>query len=305
MPETLLSPSNVLLFGRVVADLEIVEPVVFPRPQVGVQVAVATTANVNIGNPVANAIDGVATRNGMRVLVRAQTTAAQNGLYVIRQQRYDPIPFPGTNTIPAIVFVRRGTTYGGQYFSLDYLGNVATYTGVIDRRHGPFIEDRAGLDSQVEQQLLAGEDPRFARIYGFSYEGFYYDLPRPALFLVHGDGYPASEMGPAAYWVVNRARAPGEPSLTGLGQADFQFSDDIVVWSYDKADYTIRMDVETGMFEQVLLDAMLDGGIDASGMNARGMNARGMNARGMNARGMNARGMNARGMNARGGGNSD
>jgi len=80
-----------------------------------------------------------------------------------------------------------------------------------------------------------------------------------------------------------------------------------MVWSYDKADYTIRMDVETGMFEDVLLGAMFDGGgpggFDASGMNARGMNARGMNARGMNARGMNARGMNARGMNARG--NSD
>jgi len=76
-----------------------------------------------------------------------------------------------------------------------------------------------------------------------------------------------------------------------------------MVWSYDKADYTIRMDVETGMFEDVLLAAMLGGG--PGGMDSAGMNARGMNARGMNARGMNARGMNARGMNARGSGNSD
>lgn len=75
-----------------------------------------------------------------------------------------------------------------------------------------------------------------------------------------------------------------------------------MVWSYDKADYTIRMDVETGMFEDVLLAAMLGG---SGGFDSAGMNARGMNARGMNARGMNARGMNARGMNARGGGNSD
>jgi hypothetical protein len=84
--------------------------------------------------------------------------------------------------------------------------------------------------------------------------------------------------------------------LTGLGSQDFDFADDIMVWSYDMADYTIRMDVETGMFEQVLLDAMV-AGPDASGMNARGMNARG----GRNARGMNARG----GRNVRGGGNSD
>jgi len=79
--------------------------------------------------------------------------------------------------------------------------------------------------------------------------------------------------------------------------ADFQFADEVRVWSYDKADYTIRMDVDTGMFEDILLNAVLGGagGLEASGMNARGMNARGMNARGMNARGMNARGMNARG----------
>ncbi len=80
----------------------------------------------------------------------------------------------------------------------------------------------------------------------------------------------------------------------------FDFADELRVWSYDKADYTIRMDVETGMFEDVLLAAMSGGG--PGGMDSAGMNARGMNARGMNARGMNARGMNARGMNARGGG---
>ena len=70
-----------------------------------------------------------------------------------------------------------------------------------------------------------------------------------------------------------------------------------MVWSYDKADYTIRMDVETGMFEDVLLAAMLGGG--PGGMEAAGMSARGMSARGMSARGMSARGMSARGMSAR------
>ncbi|SFK32993.1 Pentapeptide repeat-containing protein [Mesorhizobium albiziae] len=122
------------------------------------------------------------------------------------------------------------------------------------------------------------------------------------LFLVHGEGLPASELRINASGAPRIARAPGSPSLTGLGQADFQFSDDIMVWSYEKADYTIRMDVETGMFEQVLLDAMLDG---PGGFDARGANARGANARGANARGANARGANARGANARGGGNSD
>ena len=130
-----------------------------------------------------------------------------------------------------------------------------------------FQAARLGLASQIEQQLLPEDDPCLARIYGFSFEGFYYDLMRPVFFLVHGEGIPASEIRRGGFGAVNRARAPGSPSLTGLAQADFQFAEDIVVWSYDKADYTIRMDVETGMFEQVLLDAMLGGpgGLDAVG----------------------------------------
>ena len=162
----------------------------------------------------------------------------------------------------------------------------------------PVASFRQGLNRELEHQLA---NSLFARIYGFSFEGYYYDLPKPTIFLVHGTGRLVSE--DTGFFA--RARAPSSASLTGIAAADFDFSDGLRVWTYDKADYTIRMDVETGMFEQVLLDAMLGGGLDASGMNARGMNARGMNARGMNARGMNARGMNARGMNARGGGNSD
>ena len=94
-------------------------------------------------------------------------------------------------------------------------------------------------------------------------------MPRPVLFLVHGDGVPVSEVPQAGLAAFRPARAPGEPSLTGLAVADFQFSDYVLAWSYDKADYSIRMDVETGMFEDILLDAMLGGGSD--GMDARGM----------------------------------
>ncbi len=162
--------------------------------------------------------------------------------------------------------------------------------------HDPAKGGRKGVEHELSKQL---KDPhaKFARIYGFSYEGFYYDLPRPVLFLVHGDGDDVSPdigAGPP-----NVARSVPDAEVGGVGAGDFQVADHIKFWSYDKADYTIRMDVDNGMFQEVLLDAMLGSGAD--GMDARGMNARGMNARGMNARGMNARGMNARGMNARGG----
>lgn len=145
-----------------------------------------------------------------------------------------------------------------------------------NKNHNPFsvLGERLGSNKDLEQQLThpGGDDLKkrtacFARIYGFSYEGAYHDLPRPMMFLVHGTGTPASEGKGGG---VKRARAPGDPSLIGLAAADFQLADDIMVWSYDKADYTIRMDVETGMFEQVLLDIFFDGGGGVSGARVSG-----------------------------------
>src|SRR5439155_26928744 len=144
-----------------------------------------------------------------------------------------------------------------------------------DPRHGPFREPRRGTRGDVEAQLTktaTGDSlpPCFARIYGFAYEGTYYELPWPALFLVHGDGYPASETRIGKKNATRRARALGDPSLTGLAAADFQFADDLMVWSYDKADYTIRMDVQTGMFEDVLLPMIDGGGPGVSGARVSG-----------------------------------
>jgi len=46
--------------------------------------------------------------------------------------------------------------------------------------------------------------------------------------------------------------------VSGVASADFQIADDIRVWAYDKADYSIRMDVMTGQFEQILLDIFFE-----------------------------------------------
>ncbi len=35
------------------------------------------------------------------------------------------------------------------------------------------------------------------------------------------------------------------------------FSEDMKVWAYDKGDFTLRLDIETGPFEETLLDAEL------------------------------------------------
>ena len=135
--------------------------------------------------------------------------------------------------------------------------------------HTPFTVRRTGVNRHLEEQLAA-KDATIARIYGFSYEGTYCDLPTPALFLVHGSGEPVTK--PAVQRNnTNVARAPGEPSLTGVAAADFQFVDELMAWSYDTADQTIRMDVEAGSFDQVLLDMYFgSGGPAVSGARVSG-----------------------------------
>lgn len=114
---------------------------------------------------------------------------------------------------------------------------------------------RLGNNKQLAHQLTQ-DGVCYAKIYGFSYEGRYYDLARPTLFLVHGDGH--SVTNDHVDGNPNDSRAPRKSALSGLSAADFDFADDIQVWSYDKGDYTIRMDAETGRFEQLLLEAEMD-----------------------------------------------
>jgi hypothetical protein len=155
--------------------------------------------------------------------------------------------------------------YGRVVEDLDIVTPAAAHGGA---RHSPFVGDRTGGNLDLETQLI-DTDALFARIYGFSFEGAYYDLPRPALFLVHGPGELVTT-APSPRRAIEgpkppppdpqQARAPGEPSLTGVAAADFQFVDGLMVWSYDKADHTIRMDVEAGEFEDVLLNMFFGAG---------------------------------------------
>lgn len=83
-------------------------------------VRAATTANVTISNPATASFDGVTLSNGDRLLVRAQTAAAENGIYVFngsssaltRATDSDAWgEFPGS-----VVSVNEGTTYADARF---------------------------------------------------------------------------------------------------------------------------------------------------------------------------------------------
>jgi hypothetical protein len=180
MPETLLGPSTILLYGREMVDL--VFQYQDPRP-------------------------------GAAIAPQQITTLSAAQTYTGGAAQAAPLPVPG-NVAPRPV--------------------------------------RLSNNEFLELQL-AHPDARLARIYGFAYEGHYFDLASPAIFLVHGPGDEPDENPPG-----NRvARAPHTTDRTGATRTSSSFSEDMRVWPYDKGDFSIRLDVETGPLAQILLDAEL------------------------------------------------
>jgi hypothetical protein len=113
---------------------------------------------------------------------------------------------------------------------------------------------------------LADQGAQFARIYGFSYEGAYYALACPALFVVHGPGTPAPPPvpgnAPPNQFV---ARGPSDTDRSGEARNDAEFSSDIMYWEYDKGDFSLRLDVTAGTFEDILLESEIEAQFQMSG----------------------------------------
>ena len=106
----------------------------------------------------------------------------------------------------------------------------------------------------------AETEPKLARIYGFSYEGHYYDLSRPAIFVVHGDGEKAQPVANPKTGPV----PPGTVDQSGVAAKGWDFMDDIRLWEYDRGDFSLRLDVESGTLEDILLEIELEEGLDES-----------------------------------------
>ncbi len=103
----------------------------------------------------------------------------------------------------------------------------------------------------LTDKLDKAKDPQLARIYGFSFEGSYYKLQAPYVFLVHGPGIDIKE--------------PTSLKDIGIEMKDEQFTEGVKMWSYDKVDFSVRIDVVSGWLEEILLDAAIG---NASNMTA-------------------------------------
>ncbi len=244
MPETLLTVSEILLFGRVVQGLDVSNPT---TPHT---VTVVATRNIRTcaGHRV---VDEVELDEGDTVLLTNQDDPAQNGILVVGDAQ---APWTRHEAQPGMndsVYVADGENRAG-----------STWQCVEARGPQPLRFERVrglGNNNFLDVQF---RNATIARIYGFSWEGTYYELPSPTLFLVEGEGQSATNNdNPGGPGRLN-SRAPNNPDLSGVASAEYQIADDIRVWSYDKADYTVRFDVSTGMFEQVLLDAYFGMDVD-------------------------------------------
>lgn len=119
-----------------------------------------------------------------------------------------------------------------------------------------------GKENLREPDQAAG----LARIYSFSFEGHYYKMPRPLLYLVWGEGEePDASKGKAG-------GAGFSARDTGLASKGFSFARDIRVWKMDRLDLSIVIDLEVGKLEHILLEpvfAALEGDGAASGGGSR------------------------------------
>ncbi len=143
------------------------------------------------------------------------------------------------------------------------------------------VEDLAVAPNARGKEELKLDEKQFARIYGFSFDGAYFEIPTPVLFAVKDDSMEADD-----------AAVPGPDPLNK------EFFKNLRAWVVRRSDETVRLDVETGKFGGLLLDIAGDGATGVSG--ARVSGARVSGARVSGARVSGARVSGARISGARG-----
>ena len=91
---------------------------------------------------------------------------------------------------------------------------------------GKVVEDLEVKETEVKaDNKKSTKKPNLARIYGFSYEGAYYEMDTPTLLLVHGPGERAMDE---------------EVAGPGLDDDD-NFYKSLKSWTYQRSDKTMRL----------------------------------------------------------------
>jgi hypothetical protein len=147
----------------------------------------------------------------------------------------------------------------------------------------------------LEHQINA-KDAQLARIYAFSFEGTFYQLPKPAIFVVHGPGTQLGNWG-----------NPSVMDIAGVAAREWDFSGsgpntDLLYWEYEKGDFSLRLDTEAGPLEQILLAATLRGGavVSGAGVSGAGVSGAGVSGAGVSGAGVSGAGVSGAGVSGAG-----
>jgi hypothetical protein len=114
--------------------------------------------------------------------------------------------------------------------------------------------------NQFLRAQLDAPGRQLAAVYSFAFEGRFCELPKPAIFLVHGNGVAVSSVGHGRTTLDVAGVIAKEWEFSESSNPDDPPKNELRVWEYDKGDFSMRMDVETGSLEQILLMAMMRGG---------------------------------------------
>jgi hypothetical protein len=179
-----------------------------------------------------------------------------------------------------------------------------------------------GANNFLLHQLSTKTLPNLARIYAFSFEGAFYEIPKPPIFVVHGPGiavgnwdlpstldqtgvagrdwdfsgnHPNPRPGPAAR-VAGANQPPAGPAPSPHPHTDISY------WEYEKGDFSLRLDVEAGPFEQILLQMALRGGgaVSGAGVSGAGVSGAGVSGAGVSGAGVSGAGVSGAGVSGAG-----
>ena len=260
MAETMLTPSSIKLFGRVMKSLTFSNDTAPFGANNFLQKQLAYNRAIDI--------------TGTTVLHKSTITALA-------------VPLGGV----ADLSVGMTLSEIGGYVHIQQ-GTVITSVNVAGASIGIFP---AAILAGAPVAMNAAISPNFARVYAFSFEGAYYPLPRPSIFLVHGSGRPVGDWSRPS--TMDQAGVAGrEWDFSGSSGPSFNIPNDLAFWEYEKGDFSLRLDLEAGPFEQILLQMALRSGADRADRSGAGVSGAGVSGAGVSGAGVSGAGVSGAGL---------
>jgi len=251
--ETLLTPSSIKLFGRVMSSLQYYDDTTGVGHNNFLQHQLSRSQPTVVADP-SMPVNGTISSSDIRTVVLPGYLGDINIGMVVTGFTPGPkqVFLPGTH----IVFVTREDAKSK---------TSASFVISADPLILPPSKASLSVSIQIWQPGVS-----LARIYAFSFEGALYSMPKPAIFIVHGLGRQISESG----FEWRNGRSSVDQSGVVAREWEFAGAFDLVYWEYEKGDFSLRLDTDAGQFEQILLAASLRSGADRADRSGAGAEVR-------------------------------